>query len=402
MARKRVLVIGGSLAGLFAANLLRDIGWDVAVYERVPDELAGRGAGIATHPELHEILRRCGVELDASFGVEVRTRIVLDRAGDVVCELPLPQIMTSWGRVYRLLKDRFRAAYHQGYSLERIEQNGTGVSAVFGNGARADADLLIGADGIRSTVRGQYLPDAKPAYAGYVAWRGMLEERALPASTRTIFDKFCFCLPPGQQMVAYPVAGADNTTLPGHRRYNFVWYRPADEAGALQDLLTDATGQRHDISIPPPLIRPEIVAKVRADAHQLLPAPLADTIGQTEQIFFQPIYDVESPQIAIGRVVLIGDAAYTARPHAGMGVTKAAGDAMALADALARHAELPLALSEFETKRRRFGATIVARGRHLGAYMQAQLKTAHEREMAERYREPEVVLRETAVPPPIE
>ncbi|MBX4145164.1 FAD-dependent monooxygenase, partial [Ralstonia pickettii] len=105
------------------------------------------------------------------------------------------------------------------------------------------------------------------------------------------------------------------------------------------------------------------------------------------------------PNMAFGRIALLGDAAFVARPHCGMGVTKAAGDALALATALATRADTLDALGEYSETRTAFGAAIVEHARHLGAYMQAQLKNDTEREMAERYRTPEVVMRETAVPP---
>ena len=79
-----------------------------------------------------------------------------------------------------------------------------------------------------------------------------------------------FGLPPGEQFLGYPVAGPDNDLRPGHRRYNVVWYRPADEATKLQWLLTDERGVTHAISIPPPLIRREAIAEMRADAERLL------------------------------------------------------------------------------------------------------------------------------------
>ncbi len=69
--RRRALVIGGSLGGLLTAILLRNDGWQVDIFERVPDELSGRGAGIVTHPELLDALSRCGVAIDDGIGVEV-------------------------------------------------------------------------------------------------------------------------------------------------------------------------------------------------------------------------------------------------------------------------------------------------------------------------------------------
>ena len=98
------------------------------------------------------------------------------------------------------------------------------------------------------------------------------------------------------------------------------------------------------------------------------------------------------------RTVILGDAAFVARPHVGMGVTKAALDAAALADALRVHpTDLRAALAKFESSRRPFGAAVVRRARQLGAYMQAQVATPEERAMAEQYRTLEAVMTETAV-----
>ena len=79
-----------------------------------------------------------------------------------------------------------------------------------------------------------------------------------------------FCLPPGEQFLGYPVAGPDNDLRPGHRRYNVVWYRPAAEDTELRRLLTDDSGVTHTLSIPPPLIRQEHIAAMRAAAERLV------------------------------------------------------------------------------------------------------------------------------------
>ena len=81
MTNRRALVIGGSLGGLLAAHLLRDVGWDVIVFERNAEDLTGRGAGISTHPQLIDILRRVGIDFDESMGIKVDTVICLDRDG---------------------------------------------------------------------------------------------------------------------------------------------------------------------------------------------------------------------------------------------------------------------------------------------------------------------------------
>jgi 2-polyprenyl-6-methoxyphenol hydroxylase-like FAD-dependent oxidoreductase len=396
---KQAIVIGGSLGGLFAANLLLRNGWDVTVYERTSDELAERGAGVVTHTELFAALERMGVPVDPPIGVQVSGRVTLGRDGAVIGTRPHPQILTAWGRLYSLLKTAFPSArYISGKHLDRIEQAGDQVTAIFSDGSSARADLLVGADGIRSTVRHQFAPDAVPNYAGYVAWRGLVEEADLsPATHDALFGSFGFCLPPHEQILGYPVAGAFNAMEPGKRRYNFVWYRPAGDA-ELRRLCTDDAGKVYENGIPPPLISKTVVAEARAAADTVLAPQFAELLAQTEQPFFQPIFDLESPRLVFGRVVLLGDSAFVARPHCGMGVTKAAGDAVALVDLMATHG-IDQGLERYDAERRKFGARIVTHARHLGAYMQAQLSTPRERTMADRYRTPDAVMRETAVAP---
>ncbi|WP_312513679.1 FAD binding domain-containing protein [Massilia sp.] len=398
MNQGRVAIIGGSLGGLFAANLLQRAGWRVDVYERVSEELAERGAGVVTHPELFAVLARLGID-DARIGVEVASRLTLSRTGEVVGEHPHRQVLTAWGRLYALLRAALPAGcYHTGKHLLGLAQDDAGVAIRFADGSGAEADVLVAADGIRSTVRALLAPEVAPCYAGYVAWRGLVDESALGAATHArLFNHFGFCLPPREQMLGYPVAGAGNAMEPGSRRYNFVWYRPAD-AAELRRLSTDNAGRVHEKGIPPPLIADAVLAEIRAVAAQSLAPQFAEVVARTAQPFFQPIYDLESPRLAFGRVVLLGDAAFVARPHCGMGVTKAAGDALALAEALTC---LPLAeaLAAYSAQRVDYGRRIVAHARHLGAYMQAQLANEHEVRMAERYRSPAAVMRETAVPP---
>ena len=101
------LIIGGSLGGLLAANMLRSVGWEAKVFERVGDDLASRGAGIGTHEELIDIMHRIGITVDASIGVHPESRTCLDRIGRIQHTMPRPRILSSWGRLYRALKEAF-------------------------------------------------------------------------------------------------------------------------------------------------------------------------------------------------------------------------------------------------------------------------------------------------------
>jgi len=322
---------------------------------------------------------------------------MFSRDGRVTHRMEIPQTMTAWDRVLHLLKGAFpEADYHPGKELRRIEQ-GDRMIAHFADGSVEEGDFLIGADGIRSTVRQQYLPEIVPLYAGYTAWRGLVNEAAFPpALHRDLFEHFSFCLPDNEQMLGYPVAGPNNDLRPGRRRYNFVWYRPANESRELPRLLTDDSGRTHVLSIPPPLIARDVIGDMRAAAAAVLAPQFNAMVSLCEQPFLQPIYDLEVPRMAFGRVALVGDAAFVARPHIGAGVAKAADDALALADALAGN-EVESALQKFAAARVPVGNKIIARTRHLGAYVQADIKTEAEREYAARHRTPEAVLTETAI-----
>jgi len=394
--QRRALVIGGSMSGLLAGIMLDRRGWSVDIFERVGSELAGRGAGIVAQAEL--IARMNALGLDTrDLGVAMTTRKILDRAGHVTATIECPQVLTAWERVYRVLRDAFPAErYHRGVGLKVFEQSGEHVLAHLSDGRTMEADVLVGADGLRSTVRQQCLPGTMPLYAGYVAWRALLPESAIPPEIhREQFEQMVFCLPPGEQCLGYPVAGPNNELRVGQRRYNVVWYRPADEAQELPWLLTDEAGVTHSISIPPPLIRREPIAAMRAAAERLLAPQFGEIVRLIDEPILQPIYDLESPRLAFGRVAIVGDAAFVARPHVAAGVSKAADDAAALAQAL-DGGDVEAALRRFEAVRLPQGRKIIERARHLGAYLQAT-QTAEERARSERHSIPDAVLAETAV-----
>jgi len=396
--KRRAIIIGGSMSGLFAAAFLRRIGWDADVYERSRVELIGRGAGITAHPELLQALQSSGATTH-NLGVRIDRRIALDRTGRVIAEKRLPQILTSWDRLQRLLRENIDPThYHLGWNFKRVEQDGSGVRVHFSSGRVEHGDILVGADGFRSGVRAAIHPNVQPIYAGYYIWRGAPDEAKLsPRALADLFPYFSFFLPPQQQVICYPIAGFNDDLRPGHRRFNFIWYRVAD-ADLLKEMCVDDRGHRHDYSVPPPLIRKDLIAALRDDGQDALPPVINDCLRVIERPFFTPIYDFIAPSIVWGRVALVGDAASNARPHMGFGVSKSGCDAQALADALRDYDSIDTALTAYNRLRQPIGETIVKHSRKLGTYMGVNLQTDEDRAMHALLQDPRALMDWIAVP----
>lgn len=365
--RPRALVIGGSLGGLLVAHQLRAVGWHVDVFERAQDELADRGAGIGMHPALFTAMHRVGLTFDTGECTVPRSYLCLDHEYRLIYKRPAQRTMTAWSRLYRPLKDHLPAdCYHRGMRLERAESVGDRAVATFADGTMREADLLVGADGFRSSVRRSVLPDLLPTYSGYIAWRILVPEQDIPPGTWTaIKDDYVFCVPEGELLVSYPVPTREEDKAKGALSYNIVWYRPVPDA-VLPDYFRDSEGKTHELSIPPPLIRPELVDDMKRAARAVLAPPMADVIESCAQPFFQPIYDLCSPSVAMGRIALLGDAAFVARPHVGAGVSKAALDAMDLADSIDACDDIDTALRRYDRQRHAFGSWCVERGALMG------------------------------------
>jgi len=371
------------MAGLFSALLLRNQGWRVDVYERSAEQLASRGAGIATHGPLVAALQKAGVDPGDALGVPIMGRAVFDRDGSVADTYDLPQVMTSWDLLFKLLRAGLPDAhYHVGVPLESVSQIADTVTATFADGRTETGDLLIAADGIQSTVRGQMLPDLHPKYAGYIAWRGMADEADISQATLDhLGERLGFCLPPGEHSLTYPVAGPNDELTPGHRRRNWVWYRTAVSEAEQAALMTAQDGRRQEVSVPPHKVRAEAVAAMRRDARKFLAPQFVELLDNIAQPFLQAIVDLESPQVVFGRVAVLGDAAFVARPHTGMGVAKAGEDAVALAEVLRGNGrnsdgDIDQALTAWEIGRLAYGRSAVARGLRLGRMLSSDRTAA--------------------------
>src|SRR5438105_1066649 len=369
----RAVVIGGSVGGLTAALVLRDLGWDVHVFERSASTLTGRGAGIVVQPAtVRYFLEKRVVELDG-VSTSVRCLQYLRRDGRLAHEEPWSYRFTAWNTLYRTLLGCLEPErYRLGEALVGFHQDAREVCVRLSSGRRPLCDLLVCADGASSTARGLLLPRARPVYAGYVGWRGTVPEAELStAFLPSAWEAILYHLMPDSHILAYPIPAVDGSVELGRRLVNFVWYRNVMEGPELEQLMTDREGVRRDTSMPPGAVRERFVTELRRGAEDLLPPVLAEVVVKTPEPFVQPIVDVEVPRMAFGRACLLGDAAFVARPHAAAGTAKAAADAWALGEAMAGDAaDVPAALARWEVGQLALGRQLVARVRDLGSRSQ--------------------------------
>jgi 2,6-dihydroxypyridine 3-monooxygenase len=366
--QRRAIVMGGSLAGLSAASFLRRAGCEVVVFERSRWPLEGRGAGIVLHPAVFRAFERDPLEVSAQ-AVVLR---YLDESGNIASERPCDYRFISYAALHRAMMEGIDPDDYQLGSevVDFAERDGT-VEVKLADGRRERGDLLVCADGIGSTARRKLLPDVEPSYAGYVGWRGTVVERELSEqSFRTFAQAITYCIRPNSHILVYSIPSLDGSLEPGRRLTNWVWYRNVDPS-ALDRLLVDRHGIRHDVSVGTGEVPDDTVAELVADAASSYPPPLVELITKSRKPFVQVVFDVAVPRMVFGRIVLVGDAAFALRPHVAVGTAKAAEDAWTLARALAESAgDLPGALREWEAGQIALARSAMKRARDAGARSQ--------------------------------
>jgi salicylate hydroxylase len=311
----KVAVIGGGIGGLSAALQLLQAGIDVHVYEQA-EQIGEIGAGIQISPNASRLLLRLGLK-GAMDSVGIRPRAVHQRRWDDGRTLqfaPLgPEIEASFGAPYyhfhrgdlaKLLAGALPPErLHVGHKLIGLEQRRESITARFENGAAADADVLVGADGIHSRVRGLVFGPEKPRFTGCVAWRGLVPaERIAHLNIEVVSHNW---MGPGGHVVHYWVSSG--------RMMNVVcvvergdWTRESwTDKGAVEDVLARYEGWH-------PTVR--------------------GLIGAFPETFIWALHDrAELPHWSEGRVTLLGDACHPMLPMMAQGAAQAIEDGAALA-----------------------------------------------------------------------
>ncbi|WP_120720661.1 FAD-dependent monooxygenase [Streptomyces hundungensis] len=359
----RVAIVGGSIAGCASALAAHRGGAEeITVFERASDQLADRGVGLAMHNDRYAELEACGYLDPAMPWLQLTRRswYVRDGAeplGRLVGTLPFPFRTYNWGPLWRELRARVPRSvdFRSGATVERLELDGSEAELSLSGGRAERFDIVVGADGYRSTVRAAACPEVRPQYAGYLAWRGSFPVERLPDADRWPVEDCVYAVFPGGHTVIYRIPDGR-----GGHRVNWVLYSapPADHGLPLDS----------PTSLPPGTLTDALRARALELADTQLPPFWGQLMHLTEpsELFVQPMYDFTAPRYASGPLVLTGDAATVARPHTGGGAVKALQDATALESALTSAASRSEALAAYDAERSPIGRGMVELGRALG------------------------------------
>jgi 2-polyprenyl-6-methoxyphenol hydroxylase-like FAD-dependent oxidoreductase len=347
---RKAIIVGGGISGLSSALMLSRIGYEVALYEK-SDDLRIGGAGITLWPNatyalwkmglLDKLLPHCKIINDSS---------IVSSSWQVLSGIPFTRFAKRYGsptigvlrsELYRLLLSELNGiAIRTGHRCISMHQDAKQAVACFENGHADAGDLLIGADGIGSAVRGELFPQSKLRTSGITAWRGVASFEHEYCRMGYAFE----CWGRGLRFGFLPVSDCA------------VYWFATMTSGAADKMRKGAKEMlRHRFSgFPEPI--PSVIEAT--DEEALIGSELAD---------LKPIRSWVS-----GRAVLIGDAAHAATPNLGQGACMALEDAVVLGQCLHAEHDVSQGLKKYESLRRRRAAMVVRRSRWFGMLSQVE------------------------------
>jgi 2-polyprenyl-6-methoxyphenol hydroxylase-like FAD-dependent oxidoreductase len=345
----RCVVAGGSLVGLSAAIALSRLGMDVTVLERSPARAVAGGGGLGVDVALLQQVTGLRGEPPVLHGIDRDT--------------------TAWHLLQGWLEDqagrREGVRVHRGTEVTAVRPGNDQqqASVMTAGGGEYPADLVVGADGARSTVRAAVDPDFPDArYAGVLLWRSLVDEQALPAGVALPGagepSREVYAGP--YRLVTYLVPGAAGETSVGHRRLNMVWYDPQQRELLHAAGLLDGDTVRG--SLAPGALPDNVRKRLAAYASASWPSPWREALGlalETGGVFGTPIVHYRPTRLVNGRVALAGDAAHAASPMVGGGFREGLDDVRALSETMSGIAsprEVAGALVRYQ--RRRLGPAV--------------------------------------------
>ncbi|KAI4169679.1 MAG: hypothetical protein LQ343_005501 [Gyalolechia ehrenbergii] len=373
-----VVIVGGSLTGLFHGVVLKRLGHNVRVLERAnPDNLREHGAGIMARDDVQAFLRKHDRFSDQPYFVLGEPKIqFINQNAEVTRTWDMQLYMTSWDTLYHRLRANFdelqsdyvvmgqrapqigsgTASYDFGCNVTNVKYNKESVEleverstgllvqdlfAVINGYVSFDwlrqttsTDLVIAADGPASSIRRLLCPGTERNYVGYIAWRGTVVESQISEKSRGLL-RTClnYFIHSRGHIIIYLIPGKNGSLKPGERLLNYVWYcNYAKDSVELRNLMTDTEGHCHRITMPMDKMRPEVCAQHKLNADRLLPSAFAEVVRATSQPFVQCITEASAPKAVFfdGHLFLAGDAFCTFRPHVASSTNQAALHALLL------------------------------------------------------------------------
>lgn len=344
----RAAIVGGGIGGLAAANALTQRGIDVTVYEQAP-ALGEVGAGVFIYPNSLRQLERMGFgPALAAVGAKVGKGSEYYRTDGTVVGPVLTTDSSGWNGFYgmhradllRVFADALpRSAVRTGHRCVAVEQDADVARLHFGNGNTAEADAVIGADGIQSVVQQFVAAPSTPEYSGSRAYRGLIERAKLPGWREAAHQIW---MGDGKHFMVFPVRRGE--------LLNYVGFVPTSEQTVES---WSAVGDRDELAASFAGWDPRVV----------------ELLAKVESCFWWGLYDRRPLATwSNGRLALLGDAAHAMLPHVGQGANQAIEDGVALGILLegGDPAEVPTMLKHYETLRRARTDIVQAEARRNG------------------------------------
>ena len=333
-SRLNVVIVGGGIGGLFAANALLAQGLRVAVYEQAP-AIGEVGAGVFLTPNSVRHLQRIGLEPAVEeWGARVGPNSRYFRHDGAPIAPVQVTDSSGWNATFGMhradLVEMLASALppgtvHTGHRCTGFDQDGKLARVSFANGASAEGDVVIAADGIHSELRPHVFAASQPVFSGSVAYRGLVPHERVPDWPT---DRWQMWLGKGRHFLAFPVRAG--------KLINYVGFVPTDEE------------MKESWSAPGD---PEVLRQAFAGWDPRI----AQLLQEVRMTFRWALYDREPlPVWTRQRLSLLGDAAHPMLPHLGQGANQSIEDGIALATILARadRATAPQALLAYERLRR--------------------------------------------------
>jgi salicylate hydroxylase len=347
-SRPHAIIVGGGIGGLFVANALVNYGLEASVYEQAP-ALGEVGAGVYITPNSVRHLQRIGLgPAVEKWGAKVgKGSRYYHHDGSLIAPVQVTD-SSGWNATYGMhradLVDMLAAALpagvvRTGHCCTGFQRDGEVALVTFENGAFAEGDIVIAADGIHSVLRPHVYPPSAPVFSGTIAYRGFVRTELLPEWPGECWELW---LCEGKHFLTYPMRAGS--------LINFVGFVPASEA------IKESWSSPGD----PNTLRKEFAG---------WDPRIGMLLRQVEKTFRSALHDRDpSPTWTRGRLTLLGDAAHAMLPHLGQGANQSIEDGMALATLLSNSSRetVPAALLAYERLRRERATKVQSGARQNG------------------------------------